>query len=128
MAKQDSLDGPHLEAVSPQHPSSKSRLSKRLARARIAIGGGPSATIPTQPNARQAAILRRDEPEEEADEEMLEAKRVAKQASLDMMRAHLAEFKRANGPEATFKGWIAMLHPENVTLLLSSTAAHLFLM
>ena len=47
---------------------------------------------------------------------MLEAKRVAKQASLDMMRAHLAEFKRANGPEATFKGWIAMLHPENVTL------------
>ena len=33
-----------------------------------------------------------------------------------MMRAHLAEFKRANGQQATFKGWIAMLHPENVTL------------
>ena len=33
-----------------------------------------------------------------------------------MMRAHLAEFKRANGQQATFKGWIAMLHPENVML------------
>ena len=33
-----------------------------------------------------------------------------------MMRDHLAEFKRANGQQATFKGWIAMLHPENVML------------
>ena len=128
MAEQDSFDGPHLEAGTPHHPGSKSRLSKRLARTRIGIGGGPPATIPTQPNARQAAILRRDEPEEEAggvlvvepedaaDEEMLEVQRVTKQASLDMVRAHLAEFKQANGPEATFKGWITMLHQENATL------------
>ena len=34
----------------------------------------------------------------------------------DTMRAHLAEFKRANGQQATFKGWIAMLHPENFVL------------
>ena len=50
------------------------------------------------------------------DEEVLESRRSAKQASLDMMRDHLAEFKRANGQQATFKGWIAMLHPENVML------------
>jgi len=47
---------------------------------------------------------------------VLESRRSAKQASLDMMRDHLAEFKRANGQQATFKGWIAMLHPENFVL------------
>ena len=47
------------------------------AAARIAISGGPSTTSTAQPpqwNARQAAVLRGDEQEEEeADEKMLEA-------------------------------------------------------
>ena len=32
------------------------------------------------------------------------------------MRQHLRDFKRANGPDANFKAWVATLHPENVTL------------
>ena len=60
--------------------------------------------------------MRGDAQQEELDEELREAQSASKQASIDMMRAHLTEFKRTNGPEATFKGWIAMLHPENVTL------------
>ena len=114
LANWDSLGDHHLDAVSPEQPGPKSRLSNRLAaRFRTAI---LPTTPPAQPTARQTAVVRRDEQEEELDEEMLESRRSAKQASLDMMRAHLAEFKRANGQQATFKGWIAMLHPENVML------------
>ena len=43
-------------------------------------------------------------------------RRASEEASLDVMRDHLREFLRSNGPDASFKAWIAMLHPENVRL------------
>ena len=91
-------------AADPEEPGrpSNSSFAKRIARGRRRIGHRPS----TQPNA----VLRRGDEAEEADEEMMEAKRAAEQASLEMMRAHLAEFKRANGVDATFKGWVARAH------------------
>jgi len=37
-------------------------------------------------------------------------------ASRNMLRLHLRDYVRANGPNASFKAWIATLHPENVQL------------
>ena len=61
-ANRDSLGDHHLDAVSPEQPGPKSRLSNRLAaRFRTAI---LPTTPPAQPTARQTAVVRRDEQEE----------------------------------------------------------------
>ena len=43
-------------------------------------------------------------------------RRASEEASLDIMKEHLQDFLRSNGPDVSFKAWIALLHPENVRL------------
>ena len=50
----------------------------------------------------------------DADEDLERAKAESEEACRDVMRTHLSEFMAANGSNATFEAWIAMMHPENV--------------
>ena len=42
--------------------------------------------------------------------------RDAQAAGESLVREHLATYLKNNGADASFEGWIAHLHPENVTL------------
>ena len=40
----------------------------------------------------------------------------SEEACREVMRRHLVDYMRANGPNASFQAWVATMHPENVRL------------
>jgi hypothetical protein len=43
-------------------------------------------------------------------------KRASDELARGIMRGHLQDFVRKNGKDASFESWIALMHPENVTI------------
>ena len=73
----------------------------------------PTYSHPSRPSPPSCQSYMGDEVP--TDEEAEEARRASQEACRAIQRDHLEQFLQAN-PGATFEAWIAMLHPENVTL------------
>jgi len=80
------------------------RRRKRSPRASVEFGASPKKAH------RNPATNKVDMDDAVAVREASEA------ACRDLLRSHLKDYVRANGPNSNFKAWIATLHPENVTL------------
>ena len=92
------------------------RLSKQPSVPVVKQEFGTYTTPPRAPKSPKKT-KRTDPLDGEIEMEDAQAIRAAsEEACRDVMRRHLQDYLRANGPNASYQAWIATLHPENVTM------------